>query len=86
MHEEEALGKAYDLRLMTRLWRWVAPYRWQVGATLALIVPSFLIELAPAWIIKTGLDTVLSAGTSGAAEPDALGRLLLGPEWAPPLL
>ena len=37
MHEEEALGKAYDLRLMVRLWRWVAPYRWQVGATLALI-------------------------------------------------
>ena len=71
MHEEEALGKAYDLRLMVRLWRWVAPYRWQVGATLALILPSFVVELAPAWIIKTGLDTVLSAGTSDAAEPGA---------------
>jgi ATP-binding cassette subfamily B protein len=86
MHEEEALGKAYDVRLMLRLWRWVAPYRWQVGATLGLIVPSFVIELAPAWIIKTGLDTVLSSETPGAAEPGALGRLLIGPDWAPPLL
>ena len=85
MHEEEALGKAYDLRLMARLWRWVSPYRWQVGATLALIVPTFLVELAPAWIIKTGLDAILLGGGERAA-PEGLERLLLGPDWAAPLL
>ncbi len=67
LHEEEALGKAYDARLMARLWRWVAPYRWQVVATLLLTAPLFLLELAPAWIVKSGLDRVQQDGA--AAEP-----------------
>ena len=50
MHEEEALGKAYDARLLARLWHFVAPYRAQVAVTLALVFPLFLLELAPAWI------------------------------------
>jgi ATP-binding cassette subfamily B multidrug efflux pump len=58
LHEEEVLGKAYDGRLMGRLWRWVAPYRGQVAATLLLTAPMFVLELAPAWIVKTGLDRV----------------------------
>jgi ABC-type multidrug transport system fused ATPase/permease subunit len=71
MHEEEALGKAYDARLMGRLWRgYVRPYGWQVALTLALVVPTFLLELAPAWIVKTGLDRVILAG----AEPGEGGR------------
>ncbi len=45
---EEALGKAYDAHLMRRLWRYVAPYGWQVATTLAMVVPMFLLELAPA--------------------------------------
>jgi ATP-binding cassette, subfamily B, multidrug efflux pump len=64
LHEEEALGKAYDGRLMGRLWRYVAPYRWQVGLTVLLVAPMFVLELAPAWIIKTGLDHVFADGTS----------------------
>ena len=62
LHEEEALGKAYDARLMKRLWRFVQPYRWQVVVTLLLVVPLFLLELAPAWIIKQGLDEALHEG------------------------
>jgi ATP-binding cassette subfamily B protein len=84
MHEEEALGKAYDLRLMARLWRWVLPYRLQVGATLALVLPITLVELAPAWIIKTALDGILLGGGESVA-PDWLDRLLLGPGWVAPL-
>ena len=68
--EEEALGKAYDAHLMHRLWRYVAPYGWQVVATLAMVVPMFLLELAPAWIIKTGLDRVVGpAQTAAGAVP-----------------
>jgi len=55
-YEEEALGKAYDTRLLVLLWRYVSPYRWQVAVTLLMVLPIFLVELAPAWIIKTGLD------------------------------
>jgi len=56
LHEEEALGKAYDAHLLRRLWRYVAPHRWQVVLTLLLVAPMFVLELAPAWIIKAGLD------------------------------
>jgi ATP-binding cassette subfamily B protein len=66
LHEEEVLGKAYDARLMARLWRWVSPYRGQVAATLLLTAPMFVLELAPAWIVKTGLDRVQGQGAPGA--------------------
>ena len=80
--EEEALGKAIDRALLARLWRHVDPYRWQVAATLALVLPLFAFELAPAWILKTGLDRV-----AGAPEPGgALGRFLEPPAGISPFV
>lgn len=77
LHEEEALGKAYDVRLFARLWRYVRPYRGQVALTLAVVVPLFVLELAPAWIIKTGLDTVIAPSLGEIAEaPSAEVRAL----------
>lgn len=73
LHEEEALGRAYDVRLMRRLWPFVAPYRGQVLLTLLLVLPVFVLELAPAWIVKIGLDEFLV--TSGP------GETVQGPEW-----
>ena len=58
--EEEALGKAYDLRLLARLWPYVRPYRREVALTLLLFVPIFLLEAAPAWIVKSGIDRVVA--------------------------
>jgi ATP-binding cassette subfamily B multidrug efflux pump len=87
MHEEEALGKAYDTRLLGRLWRYVAPYRGQVTLTLLLVLPLFVLELAPAWIIKTGLDRVIAPPEAGAhGGPDALARLLGAPVGPSPLM
>ncbi len=80
--EEEALGKAIDSALLARLWRHVDPYRWQVAATLVLVLPLFAFELAPAWILKTGLDRV-----AGASEPGgALGRWLAPPAGISPFV
>jgi ABC-type multidrug transport system fused ATPase/permease subunit len=76
--EEDALGKAYDARLLARLWRWVAPYRAQVAATLLLTLPLFVLELAPAWIIKNGLDRVLGEGAADAGSEFAF---LLDPHF-----
>ena len=42
-HDEEALGKAYDARLMRRLWHYVRPYRGQVALTLLLLLAAGLI-------------------------------------------
>ena len=100
LHEEEALGKAYDARLLRRLWRYVAPYRAQIALTLLLVAPMFALELAPAWIVKTGLDQVIapSIGVSGAlgaggaassaapAVPATVDGLAHGPASIPPLV
>ena len=60
-HEEEALGKAYDGRLLLRLWPYVRPYRGQIAATILLFFPIFLLELAPAWVVAVGLHQILEA-------------------------
>ncbi len=75
MHEEEALGKAYDTRMLLRLWQYVVPYRWQVALTFGLMVPLFAVEIAPAWIIKVGLNRV----TGEVAESPTRLDLLLEP-------
>jgi len=62
LFEEEALGKAYDARLFARLWRYVWPYRLQVATTLLLLIPLLFVELAPAWVVKTGLDRLIVPG------------------------
>jgi ATP-binding cassette subfamily B multidrug efflux pump len=80
LQEEEALGRAYDAHLMARLWRWVAPYRWQVVATLLLTAPMFVLELAPAWLVKTGLDRV-----QGQAAPQGPAAWLDPPGGLDPL-
>jgi len=77
-YEEEALGKAYDTRLLVLLWRYISPYRWQVVVTLLLVVPIFALELAPAWIIKTGLDYAFAPGTT-SQEAGALASWVFDP-------
>lgn len=71
--QEEELGKALDGRLLARLWRYVAPYKGQVALTLLMVVPMFALELAPAWIIKTGLDGVVLEG-AGRGGLETLGE------------
>ena len=76
-YEEEALGKAYDARLLRLLWRYVSPYRWQVALTLLMVVPIFLMELAPAWIIKTGLDYAFASDGAAPGQGGALPWVFL---------
>ncbi len=79
MHEEEALGKAYDARLLARLWPYARPHRWPMFATLALVPPLFVLQLAPGWLIKTGIDRVMTPGAGATTGPAALERLLTAP-------
>jgi ATP-binding cassette, subfamily B, multidrug efflux pump len=55
-HEEEALGKAYDSRLMRRLLQYMKPYRWRVILALALVAVVTPLELAPPWIFQKAID------------------------------
>ncbi|MBW2395136.1 MAG: ABC transporter ATP-binding protein [Deltaproteobacteria bacterium] len=80
--EEESLGKAVDRVLLGRLWAWVEPYKGRVALTILMVVPMFPLELAPAWIVKTGIDQVmLGDEASGTGMLDALLRAPEG--WAP---
>jgi hypothetical protein len=47
IHEEEALGKAYDAHLMRRLLQYMRPYRWSVVVALGLVAVVTPLELAP---------------------------------------
>jgi ATP-binding cassette subfamily B protein len=56
-HEEEALGKAYDSRLMRRLLQYMKPYAWRVGLALALVAVVTPLELAPPAIFQKAIDS-----------------------------
>ena len=91
MNEEEALGKAYDTRLMRWLWQYVKPYLGMVVFSIVVVIPIFMLELAPAWIVKHGLDSIVAGkeivagGVPGTdildeiASPGLIGSILTPP-------
>jgi len=64
IHEEEALGKAYDSRLMKRLLQYMAPYKWQVVLALALVAIVTPLELAPPLLFQRAIDNYLVPGAT----------------------
>ena len=65
IHEEEALGKAYDSRLMKRLLDYMRPYRWRVIIALALVAIVTPLELAPPLLFKKTIDAYLVPYSKG---------------------
>jgi ATP-binding cassette subfamily B protein len=64
-HEEEALGKAYDSRLMKRLLEYMRPYASRVFLALALVAVVTPLELAPPALFQRAIDNYLVPGVSG---------------------
>ncbi len=62
IHEEEALGKAYDSRLLRRLLEYLRPYRWRVLLALALVAIVTPLELAPPKLFQLAIDRYLVPG------------------------
>src|SRR5579872_823436 len=59
-HEEEVLGKAYDSRLMKRLLRYLAPYKWQtITAIVAILFKAGADVLGP-YLTKVAVDKYLA--------------------------
>jgi ATP-binding cassette subfamily B multidrug efflux pump len=56
IHEEEALGKAYDSHLMRRLLAYMKPYSWSVALALSMVAIVTPLELAPPWFFKRAID------------------------------
>ncbi len=59
-HEEEVLGKAYDSRLMKRLLKYLAPYKWQVAIALVSIILKAGADVSGPYLIKIVIDRYLA--------------------------
>ncbi|MCH7643540.1 MAG: ABC transporter ATP-binding protein [Myxococcales bacterium] len=81
VHDEQSLGKAYDARLLLRLWPFLRPYKRIFALDLLLFAPLFVLELAPAWIIMHGLDEVFGGGALGEPASSSIAVA----EWTGPL-
>ncbi|MGE0593198.1 MAG: ABC transporter ATP-binding protein [Vicinamibacterales bacterium] len=61
-HEEEALGRAYDARLMRRLVRYLRPYRGRVALAVAAIVGHSVLQLVPPLLTRIVIDDYIPTG------------------------
>lgn len=59
--EEEALGKAYDSRLASRLAAYLKPYKARVAVAILLLIASSLVELAGPWLTAMAVDVYIPA-------------------------
>ncbi|ANM31821.1 antibiotic ABC transporter ATP-binding protein [Acidobacteria bacterium Mor1] len=62
LHEEESLGKAYDARLIRRIWPYLRPYRGQVFLALLILVLVAAAQLAQPYLIKIAIDEHITPG------------------------
>ncbi len=74
--EEEALGKAYDARLMKRLLQYLKPYWRIVAASLALLVVDSLLQSIGPLITKLAVDRYLVPSGHGQSVIPALNTWL----------
>ena len=61
-YEEEALGKAYDARLMRRLLTDLWPYRRTVAVALVAIIGHSALQLAQPYLTKLAIDSYIATG------------------------
>jgi len=77
IQEEEALGKAYDSRLMRRLLEYMRPYAWRVFLALALVMVVTPLELAPPVLFQKAIDNYLVPGMNGVLALSSAWRGIL---------
>ncbi len=75
IHEEEALGKAYDARLMRRLLRYLAPYWWLVGLAILILAAASATEIVGPWLTQVALDEAIREGDGRLLSFLAMGYL-----------
>jgi ATP-binding cassette subfamily B protein len=72
IHEEEALGKAYDGRLMRRLLAYARPYRILVVGSLVLLMADGMLQLVGPALTQRVIDTAIPRGDSRLVFTSAL--------------
>ncbi|MGK2961248.1 MAG: ABC transporter ATP-binding protein [Gemmatimonadaceae bacterium] len=66
IHEEDALARTYDARLMRRLLQYVRPYRTLVFGAMALLMIEGALQLAGPLLTQYVIDDALPQGDGGA--------------------
>lgn len=61
MSEEDALGKAFDARLMRRLLQYLRPYRLRVLGAIVVLLMGAAVELAGPWLTRIAIDRATPA-------------------------
>ncbi|MCA9737347.1 MAG: ABC transporter ATP-binding protein [Gemmatimonadota bacterium] len=72
VQEEEALGKAYDARLMRRLLGYLRPHLPLVALAIVVLVAASALEVVGPWLTQRAIDDAIPAG-----DTRFLGRLAL---------
>jgi ATP-binding cassette subfamily B multidrug efflux pump len=67
--EEEVFGKAYDPRIVRRIWSFVRPYRTKIYISVAAVLVFTLTQLMIPLVIRYAIDN----GMMGGADPAILG-------------
>lgn len=75
--DEQILGKAYDGRLIRRLWTFVAPHWSLLIAGLLLIPIAVVFELAQPYLLKIAIDDYIAKGRLDGLEMVALAFVVL---------
>src|SRR3954467_1477510 len=60
--EEEVFGKAYDPRIMRRIWSFVRPYQGRIFISVAAVLVFTLTQLAIPLVIRYAIDHGMAAG------------------------
>ncbi len=74
--EEDVLGKGYDSKLMSRLLRYLKPYRRYVAIALTLLLISAAFGLAGPYLVKIAIDNCIATSDSAGLSQIALIYLL----------
>ncbi|TIN56382.1 MAG: ABC transporter ATP-binding protein, partial [Mesorhizobium sp.] len=60
--EEEVFGKAYDPRIVRRIWSFVRPYQSRIFISVAAVLVFTLTQLAIPLVIRYAIDHGMTAG------------------------
>jgi ATP-binding cassette subfamily B multidrug efflux pump len=58
-HEEEAIDRTYDARLMRRLLKYLQPYQMNVLSAMALIAVASVLQVSSPFLTKLGIDNYI---------------------------
>src|SRR5437016_11315817 len=70
-HEDDAVGKVYDARLVRRLMAYVRPYGGLVGAAVSLLMLDGLLQLVGPLLTRHVIDVAIPSRDAGAIGRDA---------------